>query len=94
MFFLNLVLLLLELMDLTSCQNKDILCIVGSVVECSPATRAARVRFPDDAILFNLILSHSFYIFEDEVLEIIFCGFCDIISESQKTRHKYFDFEK
>ena len=23
--------------------------IVGSVVECSPATRAARVRFPDDA---------------------------------------------
>ena len=37
-------------MDLTSCQNQDILCIVGSVVECSPATRAARVRFPDDAI--------------------------------------------
>ncbi len=28
--------------------------IVGSVVECSPATRAARVRFPDDAILFHL----------------------------------------
>jgi hypothetical protein len=26
--------------------------IVGSVVECSPATRAARVRFPDDAIPF------------------------------------------
>ena len=26
--------------------------IVGSVVECSPATRAARVRFPDDAHLF------------------------------------------
>ncbi len=25
--------------------------IVGSVVECSPATRAARVRFPDDALL-------------------------------------------
>ena len=25
--------------------------IVGSVVECSPATRAARVRFPDDARL-------------------------------------------
>ncbi len=24
--------------------------IVGSVVECSPATRAARVRFPDDAV--------------------------------------------
>ena len=26
--------------------------IVGSVVECSPATRAARVRFPDDANFF------------------------------------------
>ena len=26
--------------------------IVGSVVECSPATRAARVRFPDDAKFF------------------------------------------
>jgi hypothetical protein len=26
--------------------------IVGSVVECSPATRAARVRFPDDADIF------------------------------------------
>ena len=29
-----------------------IISIVGSVVECSPATRAARVRFPDDARLF------------------------------------------
>ena len=28
--------------------------IVGSVVECSPATRAARVRFPDDAVHFWL----------------------------------------
>lgn len=28
-------------------------CIVGSVVECSPATRAARVRFPDDATFYN-----------------------------------------
>ena len=28
--------------------------IVGSVVECSPATRAARVRFPDDALLIVL----------------------------------------
>ena len=26
--------------------------IGGSVVECSPATRAARVRFPADANLF------------------------------------------
>ena len=30
----------------------SIISIVGSVVECSPATRAARVRFPDDARLF------------------------------------------
>ena len=30
--------------------------IVGSVVECSPATRAARVRFPDDASSFLHIL--------------------------------------
>ena len=27
--------------------------IVGSVVECSPATRAARVRFPDDANFYD-----------------------------------------
>ena len=27
--------------------------IVGSVVECSPATRAAWVRFPDDAYIFD-----------------------------------------
>ena len=31
------------------CQHPS---IVGSVVECSPATRAARVRFPDDAVYF------------------------------------------
>ena len=30
-------------------QEFNIASIVGSVVECSPATRAARVRFPDDA---------------------------------------------
>ena len=29
---------------------------VGSVVECSPATRAARVRFPDVAITFIIII--------------------------------------
>ena len=27
-----------------------------SVVECSPATRAARVRFPDDAVKIHLLL--------------------------------------
>ena len=39
-------------MDLQSYQHPYIQCIVGSVVECSPATRAARVRFPDDASYF------------------------------------------
>ena len=34
----------------------DHICIVGSVVECSPATRAARVRFPDDAIFYHSFL--------------------------------------
>ena len=36
------------------CASVELLinCIVGSVVECSPATRAARVRFPDDAYLY------------------------------------------
>ncbi len=41
--------------------------IVGSVVECSPATRAARVRFPDDAHFFltrlnkQLLVTPIFY---------------------------------
>ena len=34
-------------------QSFNIASIVGSVVECSPATRAARVRFPDDANIFS-----------------------------------------
>ena len=44
--------------------------IGGSVVECSPATRAARVRFPADAILlfyfFYLVTfsRHIFYILQ------------------------------
>ena len=33
--------------------------IVGSVVECSPATRAARVRFPDDAVNFFLLFPRA-----------------------------------
>ena len=37
-------------------QGFNIASIVGSVVECSPATRAARVRFPDDASTF--LVSH------------------------------------
>ena len=35
--------------------------IVGSVVECSPATRAARVRFPDDATSFYPPLDIYFF---------------------------------
>ncbi len=35
---------------------KCISSIVGSVVECSPATRAARVRFPDDAKSFTFLV--------------------------------------
>ena len=35
--------------------------IVGSVVECSPATRAARVRFPDDADNFLVVLQQVSY---------------------------------
>ena len=34
--------------------------IVGSVVECSPATRAARVRFPDDAIVLFLFFAINY----------------------------------
>ena len=37
--------------------------IGGSVVECSPATRAARVRFPADAI-FVVIYSNTLNVFE------------------------------
>ena len=37
-------------------QEFNIASIVGSVVECSPATRAARVRFPDDADNFLVLL--------------------------------------
>ena len=33
--------------------HQCLISIVGSVVECSPATRAARVRFPDDANFFT-----------------------------------------
>ena len=37
--------------------------IDGSVVECSPATWAARVRFPVDAIKFLLLKLHTIYQF-------------------------------
>ena len=34
--------------------------IVGLVVEFSPATRGARVRFPDDAVLFSQELEQKY----------------------------------
>ena len=37
--------------------------IGGSVVECSPATRAARVRFPADAMIFWFTLANDLYKF-------------------------------
>jgi hypothetical protein len=37
--------------------------ISGSVVECSPATRAARVRFPADAVTFYYYLQGIILIF-------------------------------
>ena len=43
--------------------------IGGSVVECSPATRAARVRFPADATLFQ---SDQFNSFVNMVIHIHF----------------------
>jgi hypothetical protein len=43
--------------------------IVGSVVECSPATRAARVRFPDDA---KYIFGLNFGIFIFGIFRIFF----------------------
>ena len=53
-------------MDLQSYQHPYIQCIVGSVVECSPATRAARVRFPDDA---SFILAQKVWKHKRKVLE-------------------------
>ena len=41
-------------------QEFNIASIVGSVVECSPATRAARVRFPDDAVYFFIKLERKY----------------------------------
>ena len=38
-----------DLSQFESFEQRHSYSIVGSVVECSPATRAARVRFPDDA---------------------------------------------
>ena len=39
--------------------------IVGSVVECSPATRAARVRFPDDAIILKIQINADLFCIDE-----------------------------
>ena len=39
-------------------KSSILISIGGSVVECSPATRAARVRFPADAIFFLILQSY------------------------------------
>ena len=46
-------------------QSQEIsnMCIVGSVVECSPATRAARVRFPDDANNVFVFIGQDQYVY-------------------------------
>ena len=46
---------------LSSCKESCTTSIGGSVVECSPATRAARVRFPADA---NSILQFFFIFYK------------------------------
>ena len=54
-----------------SLQTKDNVRIGGSVVECSPATRAARVRFPADAKYFtndNISIAISVPNFWDSVI--------------------------
>ena len=50
--------LLITIIYILPCSNLSV-SIVGSVVECSPATRAARVRFPDDANFFFSFLQAS-----------------------------------
>jgi hypothetical protein len=54
--------------------------IVGSVVEWSPATRSARVRFPDDAVLlFGGLDQSSFIYFNSQFLGLVFfCSGCKI----------------
>ncbi len=44
--------------------------IVGSVVECSPATRAARVRFPDDANHLFLLPTYLNYLSTRKIIRL------------------------
>ncbi len=63
--------------------------IVGSVVECSPATRAARVRFPDDARLFFLF-SDSKYFQYFSICSFLQFSFTKISFQPQKERYAIF----
>ena len=56
--------------DVTLHFNGDYASIVGSVVECSPATRAARVRFPDDADFF--LAGQRPFLLEQWVEEVLY----------------------
>ena len=73
----NILLLILFSTALSWCPAGSTTGIVGSVVECSPATRAARVRFPDDAlksVLFRLLDSLCV------VLNGMISNFCPLIA--------------
>ena len=45
--------------------------IVGSVVECSPATRTTRVRFPDNAVEFFFGDFYSIFWFPDNTIFLL-----------------------
>ena len=45
--------------------------IIGSVVECSPATRAARVRFLEDALFMTKPVLRVAVVIQNGSLEII-----------------------
>ena len=59
--------------------------IVGSVVECSPATRAARVRFPDDAKYTNLFCLLSVRTFRFEPTKAI----VTLVTRSSQSHNSY-----
>ena len=69
--------------------------IVGSVVECSPATRAARVRFPDDADSFLAPLKKIIHIYILGLFYMNFLSHClAVIFEMAQLNYYYVDFFK
>ncbi len=73
---------------LSSISTLKISSIVGSVVECSPATRAARVRFPDDANPFFLIFIFSSFMMERNNLFLTLSLHCPYINMITSGQHK------